>query len=434
VPVVWPADPTWLAVLDGVSLPGMAGWALMFKWRRPSTDTIAPAAAGLDDTPSAAVAAVAARSASGLADADVRDRAAPPAPDASDDTALEAFATVLRALGQYACDLEHESAISFSQQCEAWARHLLVLAPPPLPSNDGILADDAPELAAGERDWPSALQFVQVRRQREQQHVNQTLGELRQGMWTFAQSLGTALVEDQRMDNRMKSQIDHLKVVIERPSMADFTKEMMVTANNLSRLVTERQQAQRQRLEELGARVTDLAGQLREAKQENRRDALTQLVNRKGFDEFMSRMVFMRDVFGESAVLLIVDADRFKSVNDRYGHPGGDAVLQALADCLVRNFPRKSDLVARYGGEEFAVVLPDTSLMNAMRLADRTRQTIRDLRIAYGEQVISVSISVGVAQLGRHESVQSWIERADQAMYLAKSQGRDRVVNAIDAD
>jgi len=391
-------------------------------------------AADLDGSPLAADAAVAVRTASALADANVRTDSEPPASSASDDAALEAFATVLRALGQYSFDLEHEGAISFSQQCEAWARHLLVLAPPPLPSNDGILADDAPELAAGERDWPSVLQFVQSRRQREQQHVTQALGELRQGMWTFAQSLGTALVEDQRMDNRMKSQIDRLKVVIERPSMADFTKEMMLTANNLSRLVTERQQAQRQRLEELGARVADLAGQLREAKQENIRDALTQLVNRKGFDEFMNRMVFMRDVFGESAVLLMVDADRFKSVNDRYGHPGGDAVLKSLADCLVRTFPRKSDLVARYGGEEFAVVLPDTSPQNAMRLADRTRQAVHDLRIAYGEQVISVSISVGVAQLGRHESVQSWIERADQALYLAKAQGRDRVVNAIDAD
>jgi diguanylate cyclase (GGDEF)-like protein len=309
-----------------------------------------------------------------------------------------------------------------------------VLAPPPYASHGGVIDDGAPELAAGTRDWPSVLQFVQARRQREQQHVNEALGELRQGIWTFAQSLGTALVEDQRMDNQMKSQIDHLKVIIERPSMASFTKEMMVAANNLSRLVTERQHAQRQRLEELGARVADLAGQLREAKQENIRDALTQLVNRKGLDEFIHRMVFMRDVFSESAALLIIDADRFKTINDRYGHPGGDAVLKALADCLVRNFPRKSDLVSRYGGEEFAVVLPDTSPQNAERLADRTRQAVRDLRITYGEQVISVSISVGVAQLGRHESAQSWVERADQALYLAKAQGRDRVVTAIDAE
>jgi diguanylate cyclase (GGDEF)-like protein len=180
--------------------------------------------------------------------------------------------------------------------------------------------------------------------------------------------------------------------------------------------------------------VADLAGQLREAKQENVRDALTQLVNRRGFDEFMNRMVFMRDVFGETAALLMVDVDRFKVVNDTHGHAGGDAVLKALADCLVRNFPRKSDLVARYGGEELVVVLPDTSIQNAMRLADRTRQAVRDLKVPHGGQMVGVTISIGVAQLGRHESVQAWLDRSDKALYQAKAQGRDKVVEAISAD
>jgi diguanylate cyclase (GGDEF)-like protein len=351
---------------------------------------------------------------------------------ATDDPSLDAFVSVLRALGQHAFDLEHEGAITFSQQCDAWARHLLVLAPPP--TGDPGIDDAAPSRYVGQRDWPSVLQFVLTRRQREQQHVNKALGDLRQGIWSFAQSLGTALIEDQRVDNRLKSQIDRLKMAVEKNSMEDLKKEMVAAATSLSALVSERQEAQRHRLEELGARVTDLAGQLREAKQENVRDGLTLLVNRRGFDEFMNRMVFMRDVFGESAALLMVDVDRFKLVNDTYGHPGGDAVLKALADCLVRNFPRKSDLVARYGGEELAVVLPDTSTQNAVRLAERTRQAIRDLKVAHGGRTIGVTISIGVAQLGRHESVQGWLERTDQALYQAKAQGRDRVVEAATPD
>jgi diguanylate cyclase (GGDEF)-like protein len=145
-------------------------------------------------------------------------------------------------------------------------------------------------------------------------------------------------------------------------------------------------------------------------------------------------MVFMRDVFGEAAALLIVDADHFKRVNDRYGHPAGDAVLKALADCLVRNFPRKSDMVARYGGEEFAVVLPDTSPQNAVRLAERIRMAVADMPITYGDQTIGITISIGVSQLARQESVQGWLERTDQALYQAKKQGRDRVVSALDTD
>lgn len=386
----------------------------MFKWKRTSTDA-PPVLNPNDSVPSTAPVFAGA--------------AEIPAPD---DEALDAFARVLRVLGQHAFDLEHESAITFSQLCEAWTRHLLVLAAPPL---DGTIPAHGEASRYSEtREWAAALQFIQVRRQREQQHVNKALGDLRQGIWAFAQSLGTVLIEDQRVDNRMKAQIDRLKVAIEQPSTEDLKNEMLSAANSLSEMVGQRQQAQRVRLEELGARVTDLAGQLRDAKQENTRDGLTQLTNRKGFDEFMNRMVFMRDVFGEAAALLIVDADHFKKVNDSYGHPGGDAALRAIADCLVRNFPRKSDMVARYGGEEFAVVLPDTSPQNAVRLAERTRLAVRDLQIAHGSQTIGVTISVGVAQIGRHESVQSWLERADQALYQAKSQGRDRVVAASESD
>lgn len=403
----------------------------MFKWKRPTTEAPAQPTTDVDDRPLRSVShggpgAPASQDAHGVADP---RSVAPRQPD-DDDVALEAFATALRTFGQYAFDLEHEGAISFSQQCEAWARHLLVLTAPPGCSSSGILDDDAPSVAPGARDWPSVLQFVQTRRQREQHHVNQALGDLRQGMWAFAQSLGSALVEDQRMDNRMKSQIDRLKVVIERPSMADFTKEMMAAANDLSRLVTERQQAQRHRLEELGARVTDLAGQLRDAKQENIRDSLTQLVNRKGFDEFMARMVFMRDVFGESAALLMIDADRFKAINDRHGHSGGDAVLKALADCLVRNFPRKSDLVARYGGEEFAVLLPNVPHTAAKAAADRLRRAIETNPPHTSAGVLllpPVTVSIGVATMSPNEPapLQQLIDRADTALASAKAGGRN---------
>jgi len=145
-------------------------------------------------------------------------------------------------------------------------------------------------------------------------------------------------------------------------------------------------------------------------------------------------MVFMRDVFAETACLLMIDADRFKTVNDTYGHPGGDAVLRALADSMVRCFPRKSDLVARYGGEEFAIVLPDTSAQNAKRLAERMLQSIRDLRIPHNGQTITITVSIGVAQLGRIEAIQEWLDRGDQALYRAKVEGRNRVVEAVVAD
>ena len=413
----------------------------MFGWRRVRTDD-PESATGLAEVPPAFDDG---RSDPAVAwqEGDEPSSRADPAPglpaiDLPDDVTLDAFVQVLRGLGQYAFDLDHENAISFSQQCEAWARHLLTLAPPPLEGADGNVGDagdDAGDDATtARREWPAVLQFLLARRKREQQHVNKALGDLRQSLWTFTHSLGTALVQDQRMDGRFKSQIDRLKVALERPSTEELKKEVAKAANNLTQLVTERQQTQRQRLQDLGARVTDLGDQLRQAKEENTRDPLTQLVNRKGFDDFMSRMVFMRDVFGETACLLMVDADHFKQVNDRYGHPGGDAVLKALADCMVRGFPRKSDVVARYGGEELAVVLPDTSAQNGVRLAERLLGSIRELRIPHGEHVIGITVSIGVGQLGRSESIQNWLERTDEALYRAKKDGRNRVAEARSAD
>ena len=378
-----------------------------------------------------------------------------PCPVDEDAAAVDQFVAVLRALGQHAFDLEHVSAISFQQQCEAWSRHLLLGTPAPIQAvddgrgddgrgddgrgDDGLAdaADSTGRCDGGERlppDWAGVQRFLLQHRRREQEYVATSLGDLRQGIWAFAQTLGTALVEDHRSDTRVVGQIARLKRAAEELSTEELKREVQEAAASISTLVSERQRRQQARLQDLGARVSDLAGQLREAKRENVRDGLTQLVNRKGFDDFLSRVVFLRDVFGEQACMLMVDVDHFKKINDGYGHPAGDAVLKALADCLVRNFPRKSDLVARYGGEEFAIVLPDTSLQNGHRLAERLLGAIAELAVEHGGRSLKATVSIGVSQLARFETAQGWLERTDQALYRAKAGGRNRVVDAAEPD
>jgi diguanylate cyclase len=352
-----------------------------------------------------------------------------------DDEAIDAFVQVLRATGRHAFDVEHESRTTFSQQCEAWARHILILAPAPVggPSADaGSPTEDVTSVAgrATSRDWSSVVKFVVGRRKREEQHVNKSLSDLRQGMWTFAQSLGNALIEDQESDSQLSTQIERLKVAVERLSPEELKQEIASTAFALSKLVSERQVTQRQRLASLGEQVSVLTGQLLEARQETVRDPLTQLSNRRGFDEFVNRMVFMRDVFAETACLMMVDVDHFKQVNDTHGHAAGDAVLRAIADCMSRNFPRKSDLVARHGGEEFAVILPDTSVQDGKRLAERLLGAIRQLPVQHEGRTITVTVSVGVRQLGRNEAMPDWVQRTDHALYAAKTEGRNRVAEA----
>lgn len=153
-------------------------------------------------------------------------------------------------------------------------------------------------------------------------------------------------------------------------------------------------------------------------------DALTGVANRRAFDEGLVRQLALTTCGGTFA-LVIVDIDHFKAVNDRYGHPTGDAVLRWLGG-LLRAATRQGDIVARYGGEEFAAILPGTDAEGAIRWAERLRRAVRD-ELPPGVDT-SVTISAGVAQGITDDDDSAVVARADRALYAAKRGGRDRVV------
>ena len=132
------------------------------------------------------------------------------------------------------------------------------------------------------------------------------------------------------------------------------------------------------------------------------------------------------------ACVFMVDIDHFKQINDTHGHQAGDAVIQQLADRLVSTFPRKTDFVARYGGEEFCVLLPGANLELCMRLGDRLLETVRRGPFHYQEISIPATVSVGLAELIQGETVPTWLERADRALYRAKESGRNQLCSALE--
>ena len=121
----------------------------------------------------------------------------------------------------------------------------------------------------------------------------------------------------------------------------------------------------------------------------------------------------------------MVDIDHFKQVNDGFGHPGGDAVIKAVSDCLVRTFPRRDDLVARYGGDEFAVILKEVDPKDARALVQRLIDASRELRVSHNGRAIAVTLSVGLAACRDGDTAESWLARADEGLYQAKSAGRN---------
>ena len=162
----------------------------------------------------------------------------------------------------------------------------------------------------------------------------------------------------------------------------------------------------------------------------SRTDALTRLLNARTLWEHLLLEIGRAERYRRTLSLMVLDCDDFKLINDRFGHLEGDRVLLALAN-LVRSCLRGTDSAYRYGGEEFVVLLPETGAAAAVQLAERLRMGFAALRLPLAdEQVISASVSIGVAEWQAGEDEQTLIRRADEAVYAAKRRGKNCVVLA----
>jgi diguanylate cyclase (GGDEF)-like protein len=157
-------------------------------------------------------------------------------------------------------------------------------------------------------------------------------------------------------------------------------------------------------------------------------DPLTGLSNRRFMEESLEREFSRAKRSGGSLAMLMMDLDHFKRFNDTFGHQAGDTILRALGD-LLRGSTRGQDIACRYGGEEFALVLTDTNSEGALKRAEILRQQVKQMSVEYAGQLLgTVSVSIGVALYPEHGNTSPEVLRAaDQALYRAKHEGRDRV-------
>lgn len=155
-------------------------------------------------------------------------------------------------------------------------------------------------------------------------------------------------------------------------------------------------------------------------------DPLTGLRNRIGLSELLERDMQTAQRNGSPLSVLMIDIDHFKQINDTYGHSAGDAALVAVAQLLKQNL-RTVDAIFRFGGEEFIAILPNTSTPCVLHVAERLRQTLEQLVITHKGQHIQLSASFGVAIAQEDDCQETLIQRADNALYIAKSNGRNRV-------
>ncbi|MEA1982584.1 MAG: diguanylate cyclase [Campylobacterota bacterium] len=176
----------------------------------------------------------------------------------------------------------------------------------------------------------------------------------------------------------------------------------------------------------LSKKVRKLEAELKEAKKESKEDFLTKLYNRRALDDFMEMKEAEFKRYERNFSVIMFDLDKFKNVNDTFGHEAGDAVLSAFAKILKKEC-RTVDVVGRYGGEEFLALLSETDTAGGVMFAEKVRKHVESARFMYKGKRINVTVSSGVSERRSHLSLSATINSADEYLYIAKTSGRNRV-------
>ncbi|MDX3807808.1 MAG: diguanylate cyclase [Bosea sp. (in: a-proteobacteria)] len=186
-------------------------------------------------------------------------------------------------------------------------------------------------------------------------------------------------------------------------------------------------------LEELQCRIAsnvETLTQMKRLQELAARDYLTNLFNRRHFFEHGPTLVETARQGGFPVSIALLDIDHFKQLNDRHGHDGGDQVLDVVASNLSRLAERETNLLARVGGEEFAILFAGADLAEARRLSESIRQEIARAPLQLAGETLTLTVSIGVTEIGKTEKLDASLNRADRALYCAKQEGRNRVCSA----
>jgi diguanylate cyclase len=298
------------------------------------------------------------------------------------------------------------------------------------------------ELADVVRAWQEGMnkQFEELTRFLKL--LSGRLDGLRNHLTELAKGDDESLQHNDSFDQRMRDEVrelqeqvsscdslESLKTAIQSGlnSLEDRFKQFVAAAGERAKQRQRAAMELQNRLESLESETVDLRARIEEEAMRSLTDHLTGIGNRLAYQERMGMEFNRWQRYQAPLSLALFDIDHLKPLHDSFGHNVGDRVLRSVARQLADN-ARSVDFVARYGGEEFVVILPSTTLEQARQAADKLRRIIDEVVFKYDEQKVPVTVSAGVAELAAGDSPDTLLKRADDALYRAKRNGRNRCV------
>lgn len=310
----------------------------------------------------------------------------------------------------------------------------------------GIAPDGLPEAI----DAVAGLVFqVRTRMQEEKRELEALLREVTNRLQEMDEGLGQAhreaeagFASSRALDARVRAEVQGLEADTRGATDLEALRRSVGSALDSIRHHLEekhgddegREAKLRGEMESLRRTVSQLEGEVdqyrektRQAREVSLKDALTGCFNRLAYQERAAAEQARWQRYRSPLSLIVFDLDRFKSINDTFGHRAGDKVLATIAQ-LAGNQLRQVDFFGRYGGEEFVALLPETNLEAARTVAEKVRRAVEAFRFHSRGKRVPLTVSCGVAQLGDGDTVETAFERADRALYAAKGGGRNRTV------
>ncbi len=266
----------------------------------------------------------------------------------------------------------------------------------------------------------------------EKEYIREKEAELKNIIELLRTGLTGLITDTSTFNTQLYERNVKMESITQLDDIRKIKESLKTEVSQMKQIIQEKQVKDSKRIESLSQEVTVLRSSLEQVRDASMLDALTGSYNRMAFDEQIQKAVMRSEVISSPLSLLMCDLDDFKNINDTHGHVVGDRVLKCFVmEC--KTMFRSDDFIARYGGEEYAVLLPGLGLKKALKRAQSFCKILAGkqylIDVNRPNERLSFTASIGVSELQKGDTVETFIQRADQALYKAKRTGKNRAVS-----